>query len=353
MKYFVLFILFACLTSCVKDKPNPDSKLFPSNTNNGIVILNEGAFGNNNAEISFLDLDKKEISNNLFRLANNKSLGDVAQSITYHDGKYYVVVNNSNKIVIIDALAFNEISTISSIISPRYIQITKTNKAYVSSFLKTSIYVIDLNTNTIVNTIPIDFQGSEHLLLQDSILWITNWNVNSNLIYKLNTNTDVMMNKISLPGFASHSLAIDATKKLWVLSGNRYKNRNSFLTRINTVNSEIEKSFSFTNNEEPIRLLINGDCLYYINVNYDGLLTNNGIYKMKITDSNLPTTAYISAPLNSYFWSFGIDVNSDHIFVSDPKGFTQQSAILEYDEMGVLLNTYKAGLGANSFLFKK
>lgn len=39
------------LASCVKDKPNPDNTLIPNSTHKGILICNEGLYGNNNGEI--------------------------------------------------------------------------------------------------------------------------------------------------------------------------------------------------------------------------------------------------------------------------------------------------------------
>jgi hypothetical protein len=73
---------------------------------------------------------------------------------------------------------------------------------------------------------------------------------------------------------------------------------------------------------------------------------------MSIVDSVLPASPFIRAETNSYFWAIGFDSLTRHIFLADPKGFVQNSTIYEYDESGVMIKNYFAGIGTNGFLFK-
>jgi hypothetical protein len=352
-KILIILLLISCI-SCVKDIPNPTTKSNASTSNKGVLLLNEGAYGMNNAEISFIDLEKKLVTNSIFKSTNNKSLGDVAQSMTIINAMYFIAVNNSSKIVVINLTNFSEIATIENVQFPRSILQISPTKAYVTSLYYPSISVLDLNTLKITNKITVDYNNTEQMILSNGSVYCTNWDTASNLLYKINPNTDVIEKRISLPGRASHSITKDKNGMLWILSGNKYKNKSSYLTCINPTNDSIYKSFAFPSISDPFRLTMNPshDTLYFIQVNYNGGHDYNGIYRMSIEDNTLPSMAFIPAQLNSYYWAIGIDTATHHIFVSDPKGFSQQSTILEYTSSGQLIQQYQAGIGVNSFLFR-
>ena len=350
---FILLCSFS-LQACVKDKPNPDKRPDAVTSNKGIVILNEGAYGINNADISFLDLDKRVINNDLVQSQNNKRLGDVAQSIHLINGDYFVTVNNSSKIVVLDTSNFQVKATIPNINYPRYILQVSPTKAYVTSLYYPHIYVIDLPTLQHTNTITVNHINTEQMLLVNGAVYCTSWDTTSNVIYKINPNTDQVVQNIPITGRASHSITLDKHNKLWVMSGNKYKNKTSYLSCIDpTTDTEI-KTFAFPSQADPFRLICNTtrDTLYFIQVNYNGGSLYNGVYRMAIDATALPENAFIPALLNSYFWAMAIDSNTQHIYLSDPKGFAQQSTISEFNPQGQLIQQFQAGIGANTFLFR-
>ena len=79
----ITFILSG-LTSCKKDK---ESNPGPQTGNKGVYVINEGAFNNSDASLSYYDKNAQTITNNIFNIANNYPLGDVAQSMFIHNGK--------------------------------------------------------------------------------------------------------------------------------------------------------------------------------------------------------------------------------------------------------------------------
>ena len=60
------------------------------------LVLNEGLFTSNTGAISMLYKDGTVIPD-LFRDVNHRPIGDVAQSLTEINGKYFVALNNSKK----------------------------------------------------------------------------------------------------------------------------------------------------------------------------------------------------------------------------------------------------------------
>jgi hypothetical protein len=146
---------------------------------------------------------------------------------------------------------------------------------------------------------------------------------------------------------------MDKNGMLWIMSGNKYQNTNSYFTVINPSTKQIIKSFSFAKEQDPFRLVFNKtrDSLYFLQVNYQGQNANNGLYKMSIENTMLPSQPFIPAQTNSYFWAIGLDTTYNQIYLSDPKGFNQSSAVMKYDLQGNFIQSYKAGIGANTFLF--
>ena len=87
---------------------------FPAGVGEGnieAIVLNEGRIGTNMGAISVLYRNGM-VSPDVFRVVNNRPLGDVAQSITMINGKYFIALNNSKKIEIVNPKTFESEGTI-------------------------------------------------------------------------------------------------------------------------------------------------------------------------------------------------------------------------------------------------
>jgi outer membrane protein assembly factor BamB len=279
-------------------------------------------------------------------------LGDVAQEMSIIHGKLFVAVNNSNKLMVLNPSTFSLIQEIKDIQFPRHMVILNDSLMAVSSLYTSHVYIINHRTFLLKKIIEVDLPNTENMLVYDGILYVTNWNEQSHFLYKISTTDLTLVGKINLTGASSHDIVGDKQKNIWVLSGNKYKQVPAYLERINTSTGE-RKVFTFEPNQEPLRLTLNpvGDELFFIKINYDGSASNNGLYHMNMADSTLPTQPLISANSGSYFYAFGIDPITNHILLSDPKGFNQHSTVYEYSINGHLLNEYQTGIGSNQFLF--
>lgn len=147
-KSFNSYILFAfallslLATSCRKDTPPPTeqvSTLFtpnPASVIKGIYLLNEGNFNANKATLDYVDYTTGVYRKNIYNQVNpevTKGLGDVGNDIAVYGSKLYVVVNNSNKIEVLNAKTGKRITQI-DLLNCRYITFRQ-NKAYVSAYL--------------------------------------------------------------------------------------------------------------------------------------------------------------------------------------------------------------------------
>ena len=139
-----LALLAIALASCRKSpKPTPETTttLFPADANaspKGVYVLNEGNLGSNKASLDYLDYTKGVYDLNLYNQTNpsiTKGLGDVGNDIGVYGSKVYIVVNNSNKVEVLDLATNIHLGQV-DITNCRNVTFNG-GKAYVSAYLGT------------------------------------------------------------------------------------------------------------------------------------------------------------------------------------------------------------------------
>jgi hypothetical protein len=347
----ILILLLALqLSACVKDKPTEISHHSTSTGN--VYIVCEGNLGSGNGSLYAYSTTTNEVSGDLYKSANSGSLGDVFQSMIRMGDGLYLCINNSDKIVVLNAITHKEAGTI-SIPKPRYILPVSRNKAYVSSLYNNRIYTIDPQTLQTTGHEQIPFNNTEGMCQKGGALYICPWDTACNKIYTTNALWGGTPTPIQIAGYAPHAVLEDKEQMLWVLSGNVVKGCTPALTRINPSTGHILSSFNFTAGSDPIKPTFNPtkDTLYFIQVKYDGSTADNGIYRMAINAAALPETPFIQASQYQYFWALGIDPGTGNIYVGDPKGFLQKGDVTIYRPDGMQITSFKVGLGPGQFYF--
>ena len=339
-KYIFLF-LSLLLFACVKDKPNDIMQPAVSFTGgNKVFITNEGNFGSNNASVSLYDLGNGSIVSDIYKTQNNSAaLGDVCQSMAKINNKYYLVVNNSGKIAVVNSDDFKLITTITGLISPRFILPVTFGKAYVSDLYANAISIIDLNTNTKTGSIPCSGWTEQMVVIYNKAFVTNN---NTNYTYVINTITDQITDSINVGKYGG-SIVIDKNSKIWILSGKDNPNV-AKLTRIDPVTLAAELSLPFNLSDSPGNLCINAtkDTLYFLNTN---------VYRMEISSTALPSSAFVNSSANT-FYGLGVSDKDYNVYVSDAIDYIQKSSIMVYSPNGSLKTSFKAGINASGFYFE-
>lgn len=329
-------------SACIKDKPQEPIKTSATiNSESSVFIINEGNYGWNNASISLYDSNSGALVNDYYKQQNsNQALGDICQSITKYNNNYYVVVNNSNKIEVLNNSNFKKSATISGFTSPRYMLPITYNKAYVSEYYANNIKIVDLNSNTITGNIPCNGWGDQMILIYNKA-FITN--PKSNYCYVVNTTNDAIIDSVNV-GIGASSITIDKHSKIWVLS-NGNTNTVGKISRINPITLQIEITLNFSNGEAPTNLRVNKthDTLYYLN--------QSNVFQFPITNNSLPTNPLINGGSKLYY-GLGINPKDYTIYVSDAIDYVQKSKIEVYDVNGNFKSSFNAGVISNGFLFE-
>lgn len=333
----ILFVLF----SCKKDKqPNDDNTIIDKD--NGVFIINEGNYMWSNASVSYYNFNSGNFYEDIFKNANNRPLGDVAQSIMVLNGKAFIVVNNSGKIEVVDLQDFSSIGVISGLTSPRYMLSVNNSKAYVSDLYSNNIAIVDLNSFSITGNITCKGSTEEMILAGNEVV-VTN--TRNDKVYFIDTATDRLVDSLKV-GFASNSLALDKNNKLWVLCAGDVNNSiKARLLRINVTSRQIEKDYTLNASLDiwdKMRINPLLDTLYYL---------NEGLYKMPVDADQIPATPFIQQG-NAEFHSFSINPVNNNIFIADAMDYIQKGKVNYYNSSGTLLGTIPAGVIPVDFYFK-
>jgi len=350
--YKALIVALCCaLASCKKDKPDAVHNGVPGATGNVYVVC-EGNFGNGDATLYSFTPSSDSVYGDLFTVANSQPLGDVFQSMQRIGSKLFLCVNNSDKVVVVNATDRKVVGTI-SIPKPRYILPVSTTKAYVSALYGNKVYVINLQSLQVTDTISLPGQNPEGMCLCSNSAIICTWDTSGSSVYKVDITTDKLMQTIKIAGYAPQEALMDKEQMLWVLAGEQYDGKTATWTRVDPSTGEILQSYIFPADANVVRPAFNNakDTLYFIEANQNGGTADNGVYRMGIHDAALPAQAFIPAKQFQYFWALGIDPLSGYIYVGDPKGFIQKGSVYIYRADASLAKTFNVGLGPGHFYF--
>lgn len=344
--FWILIIITVLFYSCQQDTPDIQPAV---HLQDGVFIINQGNFTAGNASLSYYERNDNKLYNDLFYAVNQVPLGDVAQSITISNGTAYIVVNNSGLVYAIDVRTAEFKAKISGLSSPRFLLKTNGSKAYISDLYRTSIAIVDLNSNTVTGEIEVGRSTEEMVMIGDEV-FAANWSgynqsLRNDKILVIKTYQDQLVDSISV-GLEPNSMVVDKHGYLWVLCSGGYLNEeNPTLWRIDAHNRHIISKLTFDDiNTSPDNLEINGtgDSLYFL---------NHGVFRMSVGDAALPGHPFIEEENDKYFLCLGVDPVKGDIYVSDAIDYLRNGYVYHYSVSGILRNQLLVGIIPGPFGF--
>ncbi len=346
LPYCIFFLVVAFLSSCSEEENRPKDTGFL----HGLYIVNEGNFLGNNGSISYYDPDSAKLVSRLFQTINQRTLGDVVQSFGVADDKGFIVVNNSQKVEVVDMETFVSIGVITGTDYPRYFLKIDKSKGYLTNgAMGGKVLVIDLHSLTVSDEITVG-NGPENLIRWNDKVFVANsggW-IHDNKISVIDVDADFVTDSIEV-GDNPIDLAADKNGDIWILckgnvvydqEWNIIDETDSEIYVVNSDDLSIRKSFVVGQTGDyfsPVRLACShdGTVIYYLEA--------DGIYAMDITDANPP-----GAPLiGRSFYGLDVDQNDGTIFGLSANNFTADGYLFRYTPSGMLIDSLKAGIGPN------
>lgn len=350
-KLFPFLFMAACLaSSCSKDEEPNQPENPGSEYTKGVYILNEGNYGSGNSTISFLNAESSEISHQIFRNENEgNALGDTGQNMAFYKDYAFIVMNVSNKIVVVDRHSFKHVISIEeNLDNPRFITFSE-GKAFVTNWgdglnpEDDFVSVFNAETFASIGKIAVS-EGPERIVAGSGKVFAAHtggFNVNDE-ISVIDPVKNVLNATINV-GVQPNSLVVEGDH-LWVLSGGTpaYLENESAgsLSKIDLGTLEVATEFTFANSSDhPTNLDMENDILYYT--------LGTEVYAMQNTETSLPETPVFNVDQVEILYGFNVE-DSKIYATSASSDFTSDGKLFVYNLSGNLENTFGTGVNPNS-----
>ena len=354
------FISTLFLASCTSDDENTPHHNPQGTYDIGALVLNEGNYNGANSEISYISFDLNTHYNSIFSGENaSEVLGDVGQSIGFNGNLAYIVMNNSNKIQIVNRYSLLKVGSITAGLSqPRYIAFAN-GKGYVTNWGGTGyVAVVDLGTNTVTSSIPVAATPNKIIANAGKLYIAHNDYALGNTVTIINSTTNTISGTINV-GDLPDELDVDSNGVLWVSCMGKTDWVDSTndtagkILKVNLATNTVTTTLTMPANTDHVSHFgLFGSNAYYT--------INSDIYKFPITSTALPTSkAFTSAAIYIY----GFAVKNNKIYIGDAKFFNTNGVVYVYSSgetfdpnpLGTLLTPtpIEVGVGPNGFYFNQ
>jgi hypothetical protein len=303
-------------TSCEKSEDTPDIN---ANNLKGMFVVCEGDYGKANGDITFYNGDSKKTVKALYNSVNEVVPGDVVQSFAIVDTLGFIVVNNSQKVTVVNMKNFKVIKSIGGFSYPRNIVRVNSNTVYVSNGNGTANnYIYSISVSSLKKSDSLEVStGPEKLIVANSKVYAAiagGWNNDGKNVIEIDPSTFKITNTFEVASVPV-DITADKDNNIWAFCKGvaDYSNypavtyANSGISKINVSSKSVTTfplstmSASGINN---ISVSKDGSTIYYL---------NDGLYAMSITATALPTTKLV----NKTFYGMEVDPKTGNIICLD------------------------------------
>ncbi len=349
MRFINLLLIGILLTACKKDKP--EDAIADTPLKQGMLVLCEGLFQQNNASVSWVNRSDLSVRNDFFEAKTLRGLGDTGNDMQRYGGKIYIVVNISSTVEVMSASDFTPLKQISMISGgtskqPRSLAFYG-GKAYVTCY-DGFVDVIDTTSLTVVQRIPVGL-NPEGLAVSGQRLYVANsGGLNSPLmdstvsVIDLTSHTEIDRITVGLnPG----GVVTDGDGEVYVIARGNYGSVPSRMVRIDTQSNSVAQEFTF--DASGIARMQNKFLVSY----YDFSSGQANVALFDPQSEQVENGNYIDLSGVTTLYGVQYDAAYDRIYCLDAMSFTNTGYVHEYNSSGSLIRSYHVGLNPSKILF--
>jgi len=330
--FYFCFLLSIALFAC---KPDAQQTIITDDFK-GVFVVNEGGFGKSNGSIGLYKPGSQQYFD-AYKTANGIGLGDVVQSMTLIDGKYYIAVNNSNKIEVVNQADFKSLASIATN-SPRYVLKTATNKAFVSNLYSNTVKVVNTSNYAIESSVDVHHNTDQLMLFNSKVLAITF----DQKIMVIDPSSNSLIDSISSASGLSKMVA--ANQGVYLLcTGLLDWNTGATIEKgaIQFVNDTfgVEQSW-------PLMSASYGGSMVYAN-SLNALLFSLGDNKIIKMAFDGTMTDWLVLPTGQSVYGLNWDAQNAQLYISDAGDFNANGKVYVYDAAANKVKEISAGIAPN------
>ena len=302
-------------------------------------MTNEGNYTYGNSTISYLDEQSGHVTHDVFSAANGFKLGDVCQSMIAIGAYYYIVVNGSGRVEVLDTASFKVVKTITGCQSPRYILPLTSTKAYLTDLYDNRVHIINLATNEITGSISIP-TWTEALVFANNKVYVSA--PHSKYVFIIDPIQDLITDTITA-GEGVGSMVLDKNNSLWLLSNGDLGIHVPFLAQVDVSTDQIILQETLAHPAGSLTSSEDKATLYWL---------ENGVVKLPVDSVVSKRTTIVPKGLHNWY-GLGIHPFTEEVYVSDAYGYLQDSDVFIFTKEGVEKSTFTSGVISGGFWFKK
>jgi YVTN family beta-propeller protein len=329
-------LAFVLLMQSCKDEPLPTP---PNAYGTGVFVINEGVFQGGTGTVTFINRATLGVQQDVFAQANGRPLGNVGQSMASFGAQGLIVVNNANKVEVVDLKDFKSVGTIEGLALPAEILVAaNSGKAYVTEWMSFGspgrVSVIDIASRSVLRTIAVgEFPNA--IALHNNRIYVAN--SNENTVTEISLNADTVLRTITV-GDRPNGFVSQGNSLVVLCSGNPSWTGSETAGSIATITGNQVSIATFpaaTFHPSNLTIHPSGNAVLYE--------VNGAVYS-----ESLPVGANIvpaNPVINRGFYHFSLDpTDGGLLYGTDGGDFSSNGWIYRYERNFALKDSFPAGI---------
>lgn len=319
-----------------------------------VYVGNQGNFSDANGSVSHYDPASGMVVADVIT-----NLNTLVQSITIEGDSAYVMSNTSNRIDIFDTTTNTRVSQIIGVPSPRYMAVVDPTKAYVSNLFDKTITIINLIDNCPEDTISVG-ANPEDIAISSGRAYVANSGFGADsTVTVVDISTDTVIDTIDLDCDGPRMLEVDGQGDVWVFCNGNTIFNDDFTEVLERTNGKVVVLGGHSGAiiarfdlEAQLGAASAGQDSYYDAVTDRAFVVQGQqVLVYNTTDNSFWKT--IDIPGDEQIGGVAYDAAGDRLYVSRITGFTTTGFVSVHDLDGVEIDRFDVGIAPTSIVFKQ
>ncbi len=357
MKHQTLIIIFLIfLTSCISPPSEPEDNGASQTGDNGVFILCEGIWKQNNSSLSYYDRESGKMTNDFYKKMNpGLNLGDLANDLAIKGDTAFIAVSTSKTI---ELFRISTGKSLDRIVlhghhQPRELCIVG-DRAYVTDLYDSSVTAFNTKSMTITNRGRVG-SAPEGIAAHDDYLYVANSGYGDYLadrpkagtISVLDLNSRLREKKLLEAGPNVTELQVNP------LNGRLYALYLHLPSKEDSLGGIVEYDASSHTelrrwhlDAKAMQLSVTGDTLFFFH--------DNDLAMLDLRQQSPTPKKLIDNPNNNEIWySLGVDPDGRHLWIGSAMNYQVHGEVYMYDLNDLLSpeKTFKVGINPGTIRF--
>lgn len=343
-----LVLIALVAVSCKKNDPTIKDNL---PLHDGMMVLCEGLYQQNNSTLSFVNFNTNQALNNFFFNTSKRALGDTGNDMIRYGGKVYAIMNGSSTVEVISGVTGVTIKQISMMNGsvpkqPRSVAFYE-DKILVSCY-DGFVDVIDTTTYEIEQRIQVG-SNPEGLAVSNGKLYVAN---SGGLNYP---NLDSTVSVVNLTNFTEEtkitvglnpsSVEVDDQGDIYVITRGDFA---SVPSRLHKLNPSTNAVTHFAFDASSITRMNSNFLIGYA----DFASGENRVALFNPTTDVVTNASYIDLSGVQTLYGIAYHAGRNRVYISDAMDFVTTGYVFEFDPAtGAQTQSYHVGLNPSKIVF--